>query len=55
MPDDVIVSLNGKSIEDDPVGHIDAALVKPDPIELKVRRDGKLLWITITPELASGS
>ena len=51
-PDDVILAINGRSIADDPIGHLDGVLAKPDPIKLKVRRGAALIYITITPEPA---
>lgn len=49
--DDVLLALNGTSLNDDPIAVIDAALTKPDPIVLRVRRGQTELIITITPEL----
>jgi len=49
-PDDVILAINGTRIADDPISHFDAALVKPDPIKLTIRRGTKQITITVIPE-----
>jgi len=52
-PDDVIVGLNGKPLADDAIGHLDSVLIKPNPINLRVRRGSNLITITLIPELIS--
>ena len=49
-PDDVIIEINGKRIADDPISHIDAVLIKPDPIKMTVRRGTEQIILTIIPE-----
>jgi len=49
-PGDVILAINGTEIADDPLGHLDAVLTKPDAIKLKVRRGSKQIAITVIPE-----
>ena len=51
---DVLLALNGALLNDDPLAMIDAALTKPDPIVLRVRRGQSELNITVTPEPIDG-